>query len=424
MTLIARLRSIAAGLMRRERIESSMNDEIRFHIEAYRDDLIKSGVPRSEAERRARIEFGGVETVRDECRQARGLRWLDDLRGDLRFGGRMLRRNPAFAAIAVLSLALGIGANTAIFTLVDTVLLKSLPVTQPDRLFFIDNSGGKSGGGNGPPYPCYETLRDHNRYFSGLAAFSAERFKVTIDGSQEQIVGQYASGSYFQVLGVSARYGRVLTPLDDSQIGRGGPDGAAAVISYALWKRRFAMSPAVLGKTIQVGTKWVTIVGVTPPGFFGLEVGSPVDLTIPMTLVGNALQEKQSWWFSVVGRLKDGAMPEQARADLDRMFQTYMSEIGMQGDARSYFDRIALVPANKGLNELRRRFSKPLLIVMTIVGLILLIGCANVANLLLARATARQNEISVRLAIGAGRGRLIRQLLTEGLLLVTLVSRF
>jgi putative ABC transport system permease protein len=172
----------------------------------------------------------------------------------------------------------------------------------------------------------------------------------------------------------------VLTPADDSQIGRGGPQAAAALISYALWQRRFDMSPSVLGKTIQVGTKWVTIVGVTPPEFFGLEVGSPVDLTIPMMLSENNLREKESWWFSAVGRLRKGVAPAQARADLDRLFQAYMREIGIGGEARKYFDRIEVVPANRGLESLRRRFSKPLLIVMTIVGIVLLIGCANLAN--------------------------------------------
>jgi predicted permease len=273
-------------------------------------------------------------------------------------------------------------------------------------------------GSNAPPYPCYEILHDNNHYFSGMAAFGGDRFKVTIDGRAEQINGQYASGSYFQILGVKAIYGRVLLPADDSQIGRGGPDGPTAVISYALWKRRFGMSPSVLGKTILVGTKWVTIVGVTAPEFFGLEVGSPVDLTIPMMLSENNLREKASWWFSAVGRLKDGATPAQSRADLDRLFQAYMREIRIGGETRKYFDRIELMPANRGLESLRHRFSKPLLIAMTIVGLELLIGCANVANLLLARAANRQSEISIRLAIGAARGRIVRQMLTEGLLLV------
>jgi len=244
MSLFAQLRSLAAGLLQRQRIETSMQEEIRFHMAAYADDLVRSGVPRSEAERRARIEFGAVDRVREDCRQAIGLRWFDDLRGDLRYAGRMLRRNPAFASVAVLSLGLGIGANTAIFSLIDTVLLKSLPVKQPERLFFIDNSGGRSGGSSAPPYPCYETLRDHNRYFSAMAAFAGDRFKVTIDGAQEQITGQYTSGSYFEVLGIRAVYGRVLTPSDDSQPGRGGPDGGAAMISYGISKRRFVMSPS------------------------------------------------------------------------------------------------------------------------------------------------------------------------------------
>jgi predicted permease len=252
-----------------------------------------------------------------------------------------------------------------------------------------------------------------------MAAFSSDRFKVTIDGRAEQINGQYASGTYFHLLGVGAIHGRVLTLADDSQIGRGGPDGAVAVISYSLWRRRFEMSPSVLGKAVLVGTKWVTIVGITAPEFYGLEVGSPVDLTIPMALAENDLRSKAAWWFSAVGRLKEGATPAQARADLDNLFQGYMREIGIGGETRQYFNRIELVPANRGLESLRRRFSKPLLIVMTIVGLVLLIGCANVANLLLARAAARQCEISIRLAIGAGRGRIIRQMLTEGLLLVT-----
>jgi predicted permease len=193
------------------------------------------------------------------------------------------------------------------------------------------------------------------------------------------------------------------------------------VISYGLWQRRFGMDPGVLGKSILVGTRPVTIVGVTQPEFFGLQVGSPIDFTIPMMLAGENVRSKQTWWMSVVGRLKPDATVEQARADLDALFESYMLEIGEQPrERRTYFSGIAMVPAARGLSELRRTYSEPLLIVMAIVGVVLLIGCANVANLLLARASARQNEIAVRLAIGAGRGRLIRQLLTEGIVLVTL----
>ena len=294
MRILRQLRSFASALLHRGRVDDEFRSEIDFHVSAYADDLVRQGIPRAEAERRARVEFGSVSRVREECRAARGVALLDDLWGDLRYAARMMRRSPGFAAVAILSLGFGLGANTAIFTLVDTVMLKSLPVKNADRLFFVDNSGGKSGGGNGPPYPCFEIMRDHNQYFSGLAAFSGERFKVTIDGAAESIGGQYVSGSYFELLGVQAAYGRVLTPADDSIVGSGGPEGGVAVISYGLWKRRFGMSPAVLGKKIQVGTNWVTIVGVTRPEFFGLQVGLPTDLTIPMMLTTNNLRSKSS----------------------------------------------------------------------------------------------------------------------------------
>ena len=231
------------------------------------------------------------------------------------------------------------------------MLVKTLPVDDPQRLFFVDNSGGKSGGSNGPPYPCFERLRDHNRFLSGIAAFDERLFKVSIDGVPERVRGQYASGSYFDVLGVRAVHGRLLTPADDSEPGRGGPHGAVAVISDGFWTRRFGRDPAVLGKSVQVGTQWVTIVGVTPPGFFGLQVGAPLDITLPMMLVEQGLQSKQSWWLSVIGRLAPGATAEQARADLEALWDGYLTEVGMPREKRGYFSGIALVPAARGAND-------------------------------------------------------------------------
>src|SRR5215470_2220989 len=323
----------------------------------------------------------------------------DDMFQDLRFGARMLLKSKGFTIVAVLSLALGVGANSAIFSLINAALLKTLPVKDPQQLVFFMVAGSQ-GTGTGFSYPLFEQFNRNNHSFTGIiAANTAGRMRLTEPGAGGQVELVQAgrvSGAFFSELGVGAVAGRTLTEADDTQAGA----RPVAVISYNYWKRRFGLDPGVVGRKITLDDFPFTIVGVAPPGFFGIEVGGNVDLWWPIRMTPQVIPGDQSLnssstrWLYVMARLKPGANVEQARAEMDAVFRQQLNEIAPERlssftptQRRNYFERsIQLVAGGTGFTWLREQIKQPLLILLTIVGLVLLIACANVANLLLARA--------------------------------------
>ena len=415
------------AFFRREPLDKVLDEELASHVEFATEENIAHGMTRDESRRQALIRFGGVQQARERQREARGLPWLDELLQDIRFATRQFARKPGFALVAIVTLALGIGANTAIFTLTHALLLSELPVAEPGRLvrIAVDDHGSRPGGNSIPlSVSMIEFLQKRAQAFAGVLGWSVYDL-VLKDGSfTHGRRGAMVSGNTFDVLGLHAAAGRLLNRADDQR--GGGPDGWAAVISYRLWMDQYHGDPAVVGRHVTVTDHGVTIVGVAPEGFEGVIVAEHPDLYLPVEFSAalnnneKQLHDGGMMWLTTFARLKPGVDRAQAQAEVTTLFPSMLDALlppAIRHLPEVEHSTLDVNAARTGWSPLRMQYTNPLLLLQALVGVVLLICCANLSGLFLARASARQQEFAIRGALGAGRNRLMRQLLVESLML-------